>query len=67
MGCVVCVGVVVGLLFFCLCVVVGMGESMWAHCCCMMLLAVYVRIWFVLDTPCCGVLMFCHSNCGGCG
>lgn len=60
-------GVVVGILLCCWSMVGGMGESMWAQCCCMMLLVVYMCMLFVVDMPCCGLLMFCHSNCSGCG
>jgi len=64
---VVLVIVVGGLLFCCLPMVGGMGESMWAHCCCMMLLSVYRRMLFVMVMPCCGLCMCCQLNCSGCG
>ena len=51
-GCMVCVGVVVSVWFCCWSMVGVMGESMWEHCCVMMLLAVYMRMWLVLDMPC---------------
>ena len=62
-GCVVYVSVVVGLLLCCLPMVGVMGDSMWAQLCCMMFLAVYRCMSFVLDMPCCGMLMFFQSNC----
>lgn len=66
-GCVVLVVVVGGLLLCFLPMVGGVGEIMWAHFCCMMLLTVYRHMLVVMVMPCCGLLMFYHSNVIGCG